>query len=101
MALVNQFETAEIFQHGDRAAAEDFDPFLGIGFVSVSQIADGALRSVGETQRSDHVIVTVFAWIRKALRLHLNWPSSDEEGQEVNEMTDFSDYATTALFRIV
>ena len=49
-AVLNQFQTAEVIQKSLRRPAEHLHTLLGVRLVPVSEIADRALRTVGELQ---------------------------------------------------
>ena len=63
LSTTHKFQPAEIFKTATLAAAKNFDPFLGIRFVTIRQVADSSLRTVGKAQRTDQIVVAVPAWI--------------------------------------
>src|SRR5215472_1290606 len=99
-AIANEFEAPEIFENGDRTAAEDFDPLLGEGLVAVRKIADATVRSVGETKGDDYVIAGVPSSAGQIARSDFHGHGAREESQKVDEMTDLSEQAPATNVRI-
>src|ERR1700686_5223587 len=101
LSPANGFQPAEVLEHCYRATAKDFDSFLRIRFVSIGEVADCAMRSIGEAQRADYGVVAVFAGVGQTVGLYFNGSSPHQESQEVSEVANFSDDPATAQCRII
>lgn len=69
LTVADKFQAPKILEHGNAATAEDFDALLGKRFVAVGEIADGADRTIGETQPTFDVVITVSTGVREAVGL--------------------------------
>ena len=99
--MAHQFQSAEIFQHRNCSAPENFYPFLRIRFVSVGDISDRALGTLGKLQRNNDIVVSVLAGIRQCASFDGCRRRAYQPRKEINKMTDFAENSSASLCRIV
>src|SRR5579863_1214560 len=101
LSLSNKFQSTEVFEDGHTAASKDFNSLLGIGFVTVRQVADGCLGTVRKTQRAEHIVVAVFAWVQQAARFNFHRWRGRQKTEEVHKVANLAQNTPSALKRVV
>src|SRR5256885_2916856 len=98
--LPDKFQPSKIFQNSNATTAEDLHSFLGVGFVSVREVADCPLRAIGKLKRYEQVIVGA-GYCTRIIGLHAGWGRTCQEAEKIHKVADFAKNSASPLLRII